>query len=177
MVKMDRETAKKIAITVLIAAIGLFIVSTVSDNTEKVRNVTTPYNTTCKLNIGGGLIGDGEITNKNEKKISFKDLARRGFFISTSKDKVDGLINYIPTIGTKHTYNGVTWYNVKGQNSDDLFNAFKDAHLKLKRADEYDIGFMESPDSDEVIILVASPRKLVDCFNSVKWGNESLEYK
>ena len=83
MVKMDRETAKKIAITVLIAAIGLFIVSTVSDNSEKVRNVTTPYNTTCKLNIGGGLIGDGEITNKNEKKISFKDLARRGFFIST----------------------------------------------------------------------------------------------
>ena len=127
MVKMDRETAKKIAITVLIAAIGLFIVSTVSDNSEKVRNVTTPYNTTCKLNIGGGLIGDGEITNKNEKKISFKDLARRGFFISTSKDKVDGLINYIPTIGTKHTYNGVTWYNVKGQTSDNLFNAFKDA--------------------------------------------------
>ena len=49
--------------------------------------------------------------------------------------------------------------------------------MKLKHADEYDVGFMESPDSDEVIILVASPRKLVDCFNSVKWGNESLEYK
>ena len=43
---MDRETAKKIAITVLIAAIGLFIVSTVSDNSEKLemspRHTTPP---------------------------------------------------------------------------------------------------------------------------------------
>ena len=170
MVKMDKKTAKKIAITVLIAAIGLFIVSTVSDNTEKVRNVTTPYNTTCKLNIGGGLIGDGEITNKNGQKISFKDKTTGGLFISTSKDKVAGLINYIPAIGTKYNYSGVTWYNINGQKSEDIFNAFKDAHLKLKHADEYDIGFMESPDSDEVIILVASPYKIVDCFNSVKWG-------
>ena len=168
---MDRETAKKIAIVIIIAAIGLFIIGSIYSNTERVRNVTTPYNTTCKLNVGGGLIGDGEITKKNWQKISFKDATTGGLFVSTSKDKVAELINYIPTIGTKHDYNGVTWYNFKDQKSSDIFKAFRSAHLKLRRSNEYDIGFLENPNSDEVIILVASPYKMIDCFNSIKWGN------
>ena len=170
-VRMDKKTAKKIAIVIIIAAIGLFIIGTISNNNEKVRNITTPYNTTCKLNTGGGLIGNGAITNKDGQKIMFKDKTTGGLFISTSKDKVAGLINYIPTIGTKHVSEGVTWYNFKDQKSVDAWKAFRYAHLKLKPATEYNIGFLESPNSDEVIIIVASPDKLVDCFNTVKWGN------
>ena len=170
-VKKNMKNGAKIALVIIIVAITVFAVGAMTSNNNhaNVKNVTTPYNTTCKLNIGEGIISEETTVNEDGQKLTFSDGTRKGVFISTTKD-VSDLLNSIKTHGTLCKDDNVTWYHMKDQQLVNTYSPFGGTHLKLADTNEYDVGFMENPNNDEVIILVASPNTIVDCFKTIEWG-------
>ena len=136
---------------------------------DRIQDVTTPYGTTCKLNIGGGLNPDETTVNEDGQKLAFNDGYKDCVFISTTKD-VSDLIKDIESTGTKCAKDDIVWYHMKDQQLSNSYSVFGGTHLKLEDVNEYDVGFLKNPNGDETIILVAGPDTIVDCFKSVEWG-------
>lgn len=174
--RKEWSTAKKALFIIIICCIGLIIISMISGwifpdkNTENIKPITTPYNTTCKLDIGGGFDGNKTSVTEEGQVIVFDNGYYDGYFISTSKDKVFDLINLIENTGTKCRQDDVVWYHMEDKELTNGWSPMAWEHLKLKTTAEYDVGFVENPNSDEIIILMASPDRIIDCFNSIKWG-------
>ena len=156
---------KKILIGICIL---LMLIGTVAA-ADRIQDVTTPYGTTCKLSIGGGINPDDTTVNEDGQKLAFNDGYKDCIFISTTKD-VSDLIKSIESTGTKCAKDDVVWYHMKDQQLANSYSVFGGTHLKLENVNEYDIGFLKSPNSDETLILVAGPDSIVDCFKSVKWA-------
>lgn len=156
-------------ITKILIGIGilLLIVGVVSAE-DRIQDVQTPYGTTCKLNIGDGINPDETTVNDDGQKLAFTDGSKDCVFISTKQD-VSDITNDIKT-GTKCMKDDIVWYHIKDQEVVNDWSPFAGEHLKLGTANEFDVGFLESPNSDETIILVAGPDTIVDCFKSVEWG-------
>jgi hypothetical protein len=152
-----------IGISILFLLIGSVVAA------ENIRPVTTPYNTTAQLDIGGGLITDETTVTEEGQVLAFEDGWNKGYFISTSKENAADLINTITSQGTKCRDDNIVWYHMKDSHLANSYSVFGGTHLKLE-SNEYDIGYLENPNSDEVIILMAGPTKIVDCFKSVNWG-------
>ena len=165
------NTLTKIALVIIVIAIGIVVVGSLtnSGNNENIKNVTTPYGTTCHLNIGKGMYSEETVVNDDGQKLVFDDGANKGIFISTTQDLSD-LIAGIEATGTKCSDDGVTWYHMKDQQLANTYSVFGGTHLKLEDVNEYNVGFMKNPNNDEVIVLVAGPDTIVDCFNSIQWG-------
>ena len=160
-----------VAIIILIIAIGIFVVGSLTngDSNENIKNVTTPYNTTCQLNIGKGMISDETTVNDDGQKLVFTDGITKEMFISTKND-VSDLLTSIESTGTACEKDGVVWYHMKDQQLANSYSVFGGTHLKLEDTNEYNVGFVENPNTDEVIILVGSPDTIVDCFKTISWG-------
>lgn len=156
-----------ILLIILLALVG-FILGSITHNPENVKNVTTPYGTTCTLNIGEGMLPDETGVTDETQVLAFTDGIRECYFISTTKDIASDLIYSIQS-GTKCRDGDVVWYHLEDKELVNGFGAFG-THLKLKTTNEMNAGFMENPNNDEVIVLVAPPDTIIDCFNSIKWG-------
>ena len=166
------KTITKIALIIIILAIAILLIGNItnnSNNNENIKNVTTPYNTTCQLDIGEGIITEDTTVNEDGQKLAFTDGISECMFISTDKD-VSDLTSSIESYGTKCLDDGVTWYHMKDQELVNTWSAFGGTHLKLKDTNEYDVGFLENPNGGETIILVGPPDTIVNCFNSIQWG-------
>ena len=169
---MDGNTIKKIAIAIIIIAVAIFVIGMLTgggSSNENVKNVTTPYNTTCQLNIGEGIITEDTVVTEDGQKLAFTDGISECLFISTNQD-VSDLISNIEASGTKCLDDGVVWYHMKDLQLTNSYSVFGGTHLKLEDVNEYNVGFMENPNGGETIILVAPPDTIVDCFNSIQWG-------
>lgn len=136
---------------------------------EDAREFQTPYGTTGKLDISEGLIADETTVTDEGQVLAFNDGWGKGYFISTSKDNAADLINTITSTGTKCRDGDIVWYHMKDSHLANSYSVFGGTHLKLE-SDEYDIGYLESPNTDEVIILMAGPTKIVDCFKTIQWA-------
>ena len=157
-------------ITKIILGIGiLFLLLGMVYAEDRIQDVTTPYGTKCKLNIGGGLNPDETTVNDDGQKLAFNDGYKDGLFISTTQD-VSDLLDSIKSSGTKCSDDNIVWYHMKDQELSNTWSPLGGDHLKLDTTTEYDVGFMENPNSDEVIILIAGPDTIVDCFKSIEWG-------
>lgn len=137
---------------------------------EDARQLQTPYGTTCKLDISEGLIPDETTVTDEGQVIAFNDGWGKGYFISTSKENAADLIDTLKSTGTRCLDDGIEWYHMKDSHLANSYSVFGGTHLKLE-SDDYNIGYLESPNTDEVIILMAGPDKIVDCFKSVQWGD------
>ncbi len=146
----------------------LLLIGTVTA-ADRIQDVTTPYGTTCKLNIGGGINAEDTTVNDDGQKLAFNDGYKDCIFISTTKD-VSDLTKEIESTGTKCARDDIVWYHMKDQKLANSYSVFGGTHLKLENVNEYDVGFLKNPNSDETLILVAGPDSIVDCFKSVKWG-------
>lgn len=153
---------------ILIGISLLFLLLGTVSAADNVRPFQTPYNTTGELNIGDGMIPEETGVTDEAQVLAFSDGWDTCYFISTSKDVAADLIKSIES-GTKCSDRDVVWYHIKDEHLANSYSVFGGTHLKLD-ADEYNIGFMESPNSDEVIILMAPPDTIIDCFNSINWG-------
>lgn len=169
---MDGNTIKKIAIAIIILAIAIVLIGMLTgggSSNENIKNVTTPYNTTCQLDIGEGIITEDTTVNDDGQKLAFTDGISECLFISTDKD-VSDLTSSIESYGTKCRDGDVVYYHMKDQQLTNSYSVFGGTHLKLEDVNEYNVGFMENPNGGETIILVAPPDTIVDCFNSIQWG-------
>ena len=156
--------------TMILLGIGLLflIIATVSAE-DRIQDVQTPYGTTCKLNIGGGINPDETTVNDDGQKLSFNDGYKDCVFISTTQD-VSDITNDIESTGTKCMKDNIVWYHVKDQKLVNDWSPFAGEHLKLEDTNEFDVGFLENPNNDEVIILIAPSNRIVDCFKTIEWG-------
>lgn len=157
-----------ILLIILLALVG-FILGSITHTPENVKNVTTPYNTHCQLDIGEGIITEDTVVNDDGQKLAFTDGISECLFISTNQD-VSDLTRNIEASGTKCLDDGVVWYHMKDQQLTNSYSVFGGTHLKLGDVNEYNVGFIENPNGGETIILVAPPDTIVDCFNSIQWG-------
>lgn len=165
----DDEKMRKIIIGILLVLLVGSITLGGVYSADCVQDITTPYNTTCKLNIGSGLNPDETTVTEEGQILAFECGYYQGYFISTSKDNAADLISNIESTGTKCVKDGVTWYHMKDQHLANSYSVFGGTHLKLE-SNDYDIGFMENPNSDEVIILLGPSTRIIECFNSIQWG-------
>lgn len=151
-----------IGIAILILLIGIVYAA------ENIKPFQTPYNTTGKLNIGDGIIPDETGVNEGTQVLAFSDGFNKCYFISTNKDNANDLIKTIES-GTKCRDGDIVYYHLEDKELTNAFGAWG-THLKLKTTDSMDVGYLESPNSEEVIIVVAGPDTIVDCLKSIKWG-------
>ena len=156
-------------IKILIGIGIIFLLIGAASAADRIQDVQTPYGTTCKLNIGGGINPDETIVNDDGQKLAFNDGYKDCIFISTTQDVSDIIID-IESTGTKCMKDDIVWYHMKDQELANSYSAFGGTHLKLEDVNEFDVGFLENPNSDETIILVAGPDTIVDCFKTVEWG-------
>lgn len=162
---------KIVIIGILLIILGLFVVNMMgTQNNQNIKNVTTPYGTTTTLNIGKGVSNESTV-NEYGQKLVFNDGYKEGVFISTTRD-VSDIIKNIETGGTKCARDNIVWYHMKDQQLANSYSVFGGTHLKLEDTNEFDVGFMKNPNSNETIILVGSPDTIVDCFKNVKWGGK-----
>lgn len=163
MVKKMKKIMKIITgIAVLLLLIGAVCA------TDNVKPFTTPHNTTGELNIGEGMIPEETGVEGDTQVLAFSDGRSNCYFISTTKDVASDLISSIES-GTKCRDGDIVWYHLEDKELVNSFGAFG-THLKLKTTNEMNAGFVESPNSDEVIVLIAPPDTIVDCFKSIQWG-------
>lgn len=150
-----------IGISILLLCVGVVF----ADN---VKPFQTPYNTTGKLNIGDGMIPEETGVTEDIQILAFNDGWDKCYFISTSKDNAADLIQSIQS-GKKCKADGVEWYHLEDKQLANSHSAFG-THLKLETVNEMNVGYLESPTSDEVIVLVAPPDTIINCFKSIQWG-------
>ena len=164
---------KKTILILTICCLSLLFISTTTagffDEPKNIKNVTTTYGTNCSLDIGKGMIPEETGVNGSTQVLAFSDGRSNCYFISTSKDIASDLIKTVQS-GTKCRDGDIVWYHLSDKELVNGWGAFG-SHVKVKTTNEMDVGFLESSVSDEVIVLVAPPDTIVDCFKSVKWGN------
>ena len=160
---MNKITKIIIGVSILLLFIGACYAG-------ETRPLQTPYGTTGQLDVSEGIITDETTVTEEGQVLAFNDGWNKGYFISTSKDNAADLINTIKSTGTRCLDDNIEWYHMKDAKLGNSYSVFSGTHLKLDY-NEYDIGYLESPNTDEVIILMAGPTKIVDCFKSIQWGN------
>jgi len=153
---------------IIIGITILFLIIGIAAATDNVKPFQTTYNTTGELNIHDGPITDETGVEGNTQVLAFEDGFNKCYFISTDKNTASDLINSIQK-GTKCRDGDIVWYHLQDKELVNGWGAFG-SHVKVETTNDMNVGFMESPNSDEVIVLVASPDTIVDCFKSVKWG-------
>lgn len=160
---------KKLAIIglllIIIFALGGAILGLTTSNHSNIKNITTPYGTTCTIDIGNGISNESTV-NEDGQKLVFDN----GMFISTNKD-ISELTQSIEMTGTKCAKDNIIWYHMADQQLANSYSMFGGTHLKLENTNEYDVGFLKNPNGEETLIFVGSPDVMVDCFKSVKWGS------
>lgn len=159
---MEKGIKIIIGISILLLLIGTCYA------TDNIKPFQTTYNTTGQLNIGDGMIPEDTGVNGNTQVLAFSDGWNEGYFISTDKDTAADLIQAIQS-GTKCRDGDIVYYHLEDKELTNGFGAFG-SHLKLKTTNSMNAGFVESPNSDEVIVVVAGPDTIVDCFKSIEWG-------
>jgi len=164
MVKNNMKKITKIVIGMLL----LFLLLGTVYAAENVRPIQTTYGTTGQLNIGEGMIPEETGVNGNTQVLAFTDGKSNCYFISTDKDTASDLIQSIQK-GTKCRDGNVEWYHLEDKELTNGIGAMG-THLELKTTNSMNVGFLESPNTDEVIVLVAPPNTIVNCFNSIQWG-------
>lgn len=160
---------KKIIIGILIILIVGILVFSMGHSEKNVKNFTTPYGTNGTLDIGKGIYTEDTTVNENGQFLAFDAGANEGYLISTSKDKAADLINIIET-GTKCRDGDIVYYHLEDKQLANSYSVFGGTHLKLETTNSMNVGYLESPVSDEVIIVIAGPDTIVDCLNSIQWG-------
>ncbi len=159
-------------ITKIIIGVSLLflIIGTISA-TDNVKPFQTTYNTTGELNIADGMITDETGVNGNTQILAFEDGFNKCYFISTDKNTASDLIQTVQT-GTKCRDGDIVYYHLENKELVNGFGAFG-THLKVKTTDSMNVGYMENPNNDEVIVLVAPPDTIVNCFKSIQWGGNT----
>ena len=162
---------KKIIIAIpIILIVALLVFSAGQNNSEKnIKDIVTPYNTTAKIDIGKGTYPEDTGVNENGQVLAFDANGNEGYFISTSKANAADLINTIQS-GTKCRDGDIVYYHLEDKELANTYSPFGGTHLKLETVNEANVGYMESPNSDEVIIVMAGPDTIVDCLKSIEWG-------
>ncbi|MBO7718715.1 MAG: hypothetical protein J6S29_01035 [Methanosphaera sp.] len=165
------KNGAKIAIVIIIVAIAVFMVGAMTSNNNhtNIKNITTPYNTTAKIDIGKGMYTEDTHVNENGQVLAFDAGGNEGYFISTSKENAADFIKSIQS-GTKCRDGDIVYYHLEDKELVNTYSPFGGTHLKLKTTNSVNVGFMENPNSDEVIIVMAGPDTIVDCFKSIEWG-------
>ena len=158
---------KKSTKIIIGAAILLLLVGTVYA-AENIKPFQTTYNTKGELNIGDGVIPEETGVNDGTQVLAFSDGFDKCYFISTSEENAKDLIQTIKS-GNKCRDGDIEWYHLEDKELTNSFGAWGN-HLKLKTTNSMNVGFLESPNSDEVIVLIAPPDTIVDCFKSIEWG-------
>jgi len=155
---------------IIIGVLLLFLVIGTVTAADRIQTVQTPTGTTCKLDIGSGLDASQTTVNEDGQKLVFDAGWYPGTFISTSKENAADVIQDIQATGKKCTADGVTWYHFADKELTNTWSVFGGTHLKLEDTNEFDVGFLENPNNDEVIILIAPSNRIVDCFKTIEWG-------
>ena len=160
---------KIILLGIIIILIAGFIILGTGHSEKNIKNITTPYGTTGTLDIGKGMYSEDTTVNDNGQFLAFDAGANEGYFISTSKDNAAELLDIIQS-GTKCRDGDIVYYHLEDQQLANSYSVFGGTHLKLETTNSMNVGFLESPVSDEVIIVMAGPDTIVDCLNSIQWG-------
>ena len=154
----------------LILFIGILLFSMMGHSEKNIKPISTPYGTNATLDIGKGMYTEDTTVNENGQFLAFDAGVNEGYFISTSKETASDLIDIIET-GTKCRNGDIVYYHLEDKELANSYSVFGGTHLKLETTNSINVGYLESPVSDEVIIVMAGPETIVDCLNSIQWGS------
>ena len=161
---------KKIILGIIILLIAGFLILGTGHSEKNIKNITTIYGTNGTLDIGKGMYTEDTGVTEDTQVLAFDGGLNEGFFISTSKENAADLIQAIQS-GTKCRDGDIVYYHLEDKELANSYSVFGGTHLKLDTVNSMDIGYLESPVSDEVVIVTAGPDTIVDCLNSLQWGN------
>ncbi len=167
---------KKIIICLIAITFGAFLVSgLIFNNGEKsMQNVTTTYGTNCTFDFNEGMIAGESGVNGSVQHIAYGNgMMGTGHFISMPESEAQELIQLIQT-GEKQIFDGVTYYHFEEKELANGWGAYG-RHLELRTTSNMDVAYIQSPVSDEVIIIIGNPESIADCFKTISWGTSTPE--
>ncbi len=167
---------KKLIIALIIIVFGAFLFSGLlfGNGDKNIQNVTTTYGTNCTFDFNEGMIAGESGVNGSVQHIAYGNgMMGEGHFISMPEDEAQELIQLIQT-GEQQIFDGVTYYHFEEKELANGWGAFG-RHLELRTTSNMDVAYIQSPVSDEVIIIIGNPESIADCFKTISWGTSTPE--